>query len=657
MFPTNAKRFGLRLLLAYASLSAIQSPSGFALDLPSPSPDSGNLTIYDVRDSSLKPSLSECLKKRGLGTCLKKEMPSSPENPGSPGINPNWVDFLGAVIGLKPSDLQKGEYLDAVGANFAIDRLDPDEVLGDPNKVATDQKLGGQGVWVRHFLEVVPPFGYERGNSDDLYAGGVFTLHGSLHIVRRHPMDQIYNTGMTGYTRSEIKVLEQLAPTYLKIPYRLEGSGFLPGEGMEIERFGAIEIATGSAMTMIADPTSWFLQLGIYGSAGPTMTFARGHFRTLMEVQKDNTIRVVLEKLSENNEKLEAQIDVGVEFSIVTFVESLIDLETSITQAHKTIFDMNFDTHYEPAMHALKMAYLGRFAEALQLAAKADSNFQGVRLLQTSQIKENSSKSSLQIFTFNKSSELLHDQVSTQNVADGDQIVESTVETSKAFRNSSRSNRELEISFENTTGNSIHLKYKLKSSQAKPDEIREFSDLARLLGPSSNQPEASSYAVPDQGKNKLDGFFYLALDAQAFSSALGSFTNTNSIWMNAWAKSLSFPMGDHFSELSLADQETTASSVLGGADHLRHFRNFVKALQKTLAAPNVDKESKTFVKSFRGEGTDLYPLAALASVSDRSHALVLEQVNITAQGAKKANTPDFMQFQEIGPQYVIPPKY
>ena len=587
-------------------------------------------------------------------------MPSSPENPGSPGVNPNWVDFLGAVIGLKPADLQKGEYLDAVGANFTIDRLDPDEVLADPNKVATDQKLGGQGVWVRHFLEVVPPFGYERGNSDDLYAGGVFTLHGSLHIVRRHPMDQIYNTSMMGFTRSEIKILEQLAPTYLKIPYRIEGSGFLPGEGMEIERFGAIEIATGSAMTMIADPTSWFVQLGIYGSAGPTMTFARGHFRTLMEVQTDNTIRVVLEKLSENNEKLEAQIDVGVEFSIVTFVESLIDLETGITQAHKTIFDMNFDTHYEPAVHALKMAYLGRFTEALQLAAKADTNFQGVRLIQTSQVKENSSKSSLQVFTFNKSSELLHDQVSTQNTVDGDQIVESTVETSKALRNSSRSNRDLEISFENTNGNSVYLKYKLKSNEAKPDEIREFSDLARLLGPSSNQPEASSYAVPNQGKNKLDGFFYLALDAQAFSSALGALdsgSSTNSNWMNAWAKSLSFPLGDHFSELSPADQETTASNVLGGADHLRHFRNFVKALQKTLAAPNTDKESKTFVKSFRGEGTDLYPLAALASVSDRSHTLVLEQVNVTPQGAKKANTPDFMQFQEIGPQYVIPPKY
>jgi hypothetical protein len=656
MFPTNAKRFGLRLLLACASLSAFQSPSGFASDLPSPTPDSGNLTIYSVRDSSLKPSLSECLKKRGLGTCLKKEMPSSPVNLDSPGLSPNWVDFLGAVIGLKPKDLQQGEYLDSVGVNFTIDRLDPDEVLGDPNKVATDQKLGAPGIWVRHFMELVPPFGYERGNSDDMYAGGAFSLHGSIHIVRRHPMDQIYTKSLTGVTRSEIKILEQLAPTYLKVPFRLDGSGFLPGEGIEIEHFGAVELAGGAVATMIADPTSWFVQLGIFGSAGPAVTLIRGHFRTLMEVQADNTIRVVLEKLSEDTEKLQTQIDVGVEFSIVTFVESLINLEVGITQEKKTVFDMNFDTHYEPAVHALKMAYLGKFAESLQLAAKADSNFQGVRLIQTSQIKENSSEKAIQIFNFNKSSELVHDQVSTQNAAEDDQIVESTVESSIALRNSSRSNRDLEITFDTTNGNSINLKYKLKSTQAKPDEIREFSDLARLLGPPSSQPEALTYVVPDQGKNKLDGFFFMALDPQAFSSALGN-SGANPNWMNAWAKSLSLPQADHFSELSPADQETTASSVPGGKDHLRHFRNSVKALQKTLAAPNTDKESKAFVKSFQGEGTDLYPLAALASLSDRNHLFVLEQVKIQPQGSKSANTPDFMQFQEIGPQYVIPPKY
>jgi hypothetical protein len=654
----------LGLLLTLVSLSA---PHGAVAD-PSPSPanlpglsDDSDLAIYMVRNESLMPSLSACLKDHGLGVCLQKEMgppPSNPEKTNS-GLDPSWADFPKKFIGIPDQEINSGHLFGSVGASFGIHRLDNDEIVSDPNKLATDQKLGTPSVWTRTLIELVPQIGYERAFGVDDYAGGIFSLHGVLRIVHRNPMDQVYNDSFKGFGRSEIKILEQLVPMYLKLPKSFEGSGMLPGEGIEIERFDEIELAAGPAATLIADPTSWYVQAGIFGSVGPVMNIVRGHFRTIMEVQTDHTIRVELEKIGEETEKLSGQLDLGVKFSPFTLMNSLVNMETSLTQTHKKIFDLSFDTTQAPAAHALKMAYLGKFTEALKLASTADTQYQGVRLLQTSNAKENTKGYDFQVFTFNKQAELTHSDIDT-TVAGGDSQ-RSTVESSVSQRRTSRSIRDLELTFQNSNGNSLNLKYKLKSIGAKPEEISEFVDLARVLGPSAQQAQAQAFQVPGSGKKlKLDGYFYLSLDTQAFTSALKSVNGDGTELMTAWATILNLPHPEKWATMNAADQDQLASSVPHAKDHLHHLRNFVKALKKTLQTDDADKQAKVFVKSFRGEGTDLYPLAALATLSDKSHVTTLERFVVhpllqdPSESAQAPATPFVLQFENIGSDYVFP---
>ena len=652
----------LGLLLTLVSLSAphgalADSSSNSASSSSSPnSGDDSDLSIYMVRDESLKPSLSACLKDHGLGVCLQPEMkkemgppPSNPEKTNS-GLDPSWQDFPKKIIGIPDEEINAGHLFGSVGASFGINRLDNDEIVGDPNKLATDQKLGTPAVWTRTLIELVPQIGYERAFGKDEYGGGIFSLHGVLRIVHRNPMDQIYTNSFSGATRSEIKILEQLVPTFIKLPKSLDGSGMLPGESIEIERYDEIELAAGPAATLIADPLSWYVQAGIFGMVGPVMNIVRGHFRTIMEVQADQTIRVELEKIGEETEKLSAQVDVGIKFSPFTLMNSLVNMEEAFTQTHKTIFDLSFDTTQAPAAHALKMAYLGKFSEALSLASTADTHYQGVRLLQTTKSKDHTQSSDVQVFFFNKASSMTHSDVDT-TVNDGtDSIEHATVESSTSQRSSLRSRRDLELTFQNSNGSSLNLKYKLKSAAPKPEEIAEFVDLAHALGP---QNQFSPLEVPTIGKTKLDGYFYLSLDAQAFASALSAANGDEANLTTAWAKILKLPNPETWASLSKADQDQMAASIPGAKDHLHHLRNFLKALKKTLQNDDADKQAKVFVKSFRGEGTDLYPLAALATLSDKGHVTTLERYSLRRL-EQPSEEPVVVQFENIGSDYVFP---
>jgi hypothetical protein len=655
-----SRTLSLGLLLTLICLSA---PHGAIAD-PSPTPSDdvsdSELGIYMVRDESLKPSLSACLKEHGLGVCLqpemKKEMGPPPSNPEktNTGLDPSWQDFPKKIIGIPDEEINAGHVFGSVGASFGINRLDSDEIVGDPNKLATDQKLGTPGIWVRTLIELVPQIGYERAFGKDDYGGGIFSLHGVLRIVHRHPMDQIYTNSFSGATRSEIKILEQLVPTFIKLPKSLDGSGMLPGEGIEIERYDEIELAAGPAATLIADPLSWYVQAGIFGMVGPVMNIVRGHFRTIMEVQADQTIRVELEKIGEETEKLSGQVDVGIKFSPFTLMNSLVNMEEAFTQTHKTVFDLSFDTTQAAAAHALKMAYLGKFSEALSLASTADTHYQGVRLLQTTKSKDHTQSSDVQVFFFNKASSMTHSEVDTtvaKDSGDGsDSIEHATVESSTAQRSSLRSKRDLELTFQNSNGNSLNLKYKLKSAAPKPEEIAEFVDLAHTLGP---QNQFSPMEVPTIGKTKLDGYFYLSLDTQAFASALSAANGEEANLTTAWAKILKLPNPGTWASLSKADQDKMAASIPGAKDHLHHLRNFVKALKKTLQNDDADKQAQVFVKSFRGEGTDLYPLAALATLADKGHVTTLERFSLRRL-EEPSEAPVVVQFENIGSDYVFP---
>jgi len=79
----------------------------------------------------------------------------------------------------------------------------------------------------------------------------------------------------------------------------------------------------------------------------------------------------------------------------------------------------------------------------------------------------------------------------------------------------------------------------------------------------------------------------------------------------------------------------------------------LKALKKTLQNDDADKQAKVFVKSFRGEGTDLYPLAALATLSDKGHVTTLERYSLRRL-EQPSEEPVVVQFENIGSDYVFP---
>jgi hypothetical protein len=608
--------------------------------------DSTDLAIYNLTEKDLTPSLRECLAKTAFAKCLDIEVESA-NNPtplvsgGSSPLTENvvggWKDFLHSSFGAGKAFTQSSPAV-GFGFSYGMLRLDPAEVLLDPNKAATDKKLGSNAVWVTHTLEIAPglndgalPASLGVNNSSKSYYGGIFQAGGIFRLMKRHPFDQTFTKNFWGELGEEKAIVRQALPDYIKVPTELTGSGLLPGEGLEMEGFLVIEIGLGPTYNIGTTPSIPYLGSGLFGSAGLVLSAQRGHFATTMEVQEDQLLRVTLERLNQDSEKLDAQLNAGFALGPFSFVENLMNLETGWIQSRERLLDLTFDPKYPEAQAALKQAYLGRFGAAQTLALNADQTYLGVREVAHSTLKQKTSERDLSILNYRKGSSESQSQIDTQFVnpeasdnegsddsSDMDSIDSHYTRTGKT--------RDLQIAVRNDGDQpklglkrSLSVKFNFKASKPTPEEQQQFLDMATLFG-----QNISPTPVPSEA---MQGYFYMDLDVDNVQSIL----NRDPAQLEQ-------------------DFKNAAAKMPGANLHLKEINSFASALKQAAQRQDVNEQDHQLLKILRGKGFDLYPLGVLALLVDPNHTLVLERITFDVNGA----SPQTTEFPVIGSLYQFP---
>ena len=640
-----------------------------------------SIGIINLSDQDVSSELRDCLKHENLGKCLQKQIGDNSSKPTtfkdrvSNQINDDlvsqWRDFM--YDGINPSQdvWSNGQTAANYGFLLGGDRIDMDEVAQDPYKLETEQNTKQPGIWVRHHFEVFPQIGYgfvpgKAGITNKQgYYGGVFTVNGILRVIKRHPMDQVYNQDFWGYVRSDTQIIKQDFPMYFSIGAHLDGQGLLPGEGFEFERYGSIAIGLGPniSLTGIQIPVSITqFDAGIFGSGGLAVSAVVGHFRTIMEARDDGKLRLTLENINQDSEKLYGEISAGLVLGPLSFVESLIHLETGVIHTREKILDMTVDPKYPEASRALHYAYMGFFGPLQSLALAADTNYKGVRDLTHTSIKETTHERDFQVITYDRGSQ------TSESVETSDTGTNITSDAMDEHRNTLRSQKQLDVlvrtdNIKDPTNNRyLSVKYHFDSNDAKPEELREFLDLGKIVAP-TNQPvnyqdqlaQWTSTLENDHPKDKrgeLKGYFYLSFDASAVATLLEiPAGQKNSQLMINWAKAMNLPNAASWGTMSDTEQDAAAANVPDLAKHLDQIRKFGKAILNAISTRDAVGQARVFTKTVRGVDYDLYPVAALAMGTDHSHIMALERISL-----KKDSRTNTLEFANIGDHYAFQPK-
>jgi hypothetical protein len=601
-------------------------------------PSDPDLGIYNLTDQDLSPALRSCLTKNPLGKCLAAQLkkgpvhvPSQNGDSSSEQLEQGWKDFLHSAIGAsKIFDSYSPGF--AFGFAYGMSRVDPEQVLMDPNMRATTTALGDQAVWVVHTLELAPGVNdgtlaapLEANIPSKSYYGGIFQAGGIVRLTKRHPLDQVYTKNFWGDLGEDKQIVEQSIPDYIKVPTELEGSGLLAGEGIQFEAFMLVEIGVGPTYNLGVTPATPFLGAGLFGSAGFVGTVMRGHFNTKMEVQNDRTLRVTLERINQDSEKLDAQLNAGFIVGPFSIVKNLLNLEVGVTHTKETLFDMTFDPTYPEAAHALKEAYFGRFTEAQKLAA--DQSYKGVKEIAHSTMKETSADRDFSFLAWGKGSSESQSQIDTQfdrpDASNNEGADDKTsIDEEDSHSSSFGKTMDLQIAMRNDSdpdhtglGRSLSVKYNFKVSKASQNDVQQFIDIATLFGQAPSQ-------APEAGK-PLQGYFFMDLDGENMNAILS-----------------------HPDSQIAQDFEDAASLMPGAQDHMKEIKTFAKALAKALKTSDPDSQDHLLMNSLRGKGFDLYAIGVLSLLANPSHTLALERVTFD-----NANT---LEFPAIGSLYSFP---
>jgi hypothetical protein len=669
------------LFFAFA-LTHAQADSGSSPSLQAPNEALGEneLGIVNLSDQDLSPELRDCIKKKTLGECLQKSLQAH-----SPKLLADDVDqdMVGLWRSFLQSQLTPGSSLlstQPAGIYFGLNLngtvIDMDEIASDPNKIATDQKLGNRALWVKHDLELLPQVGagfnaqhfpavLENATS---YFGGAVTASAVLRITKRHPMDDFYNKNFWGYLHQDLHLAGQALPMYLKVLG--PGQDLLPGEGIEIERYGSIALGVGPAANVTGFPSAInTIGAGVFVSAQFVVTVERGHFRTTMEVQTDGTLHVTLNRINQDSEKLETELSAGAGLGPLSYVLSLIRLETGVTHTTENLLDLVFDPKYPEAQKALSQAYFGFFTDAQKLAASADSSYKGVRSLARTSLSETAHEKDFQFFFYDKGSTESETTASTSTPAaqmgapepasDESDIMDNMTD----HRSTTDSNRSVDITLDTDlknpdpkTNRSMSLKYKFASNDAKPDEVISFLKLAQTFASADSQPEINRWLEKIQTdssgekRGHFEAYFYAGLDPKDVSDLMQNPDQKVSAWTVSWARSLGFPNPEAWASMTEKEQKSAAKKIQGGKAHLKAYQKFVQAIRQAAADQTELKQSQHFVKEIRGIDFDLYPVLALIQPEDRSNLSTMERLTLGENPASE----DAFQYSAIGDNYTFP---
>jgi hypothetical protein len=639
LFKLITASSGLRLLpfVLLATLPArIALGNGF--DPPPPSPPiatpSGDIEVATLSEQDVSPELKACLKKKALGFCLEQELQESKDaqknsmtkDPTDKNLSPTWHDFSKRILRISKESLERGKLVSAFGFRMGLAPLEYDEIAEDPAKLHTEKTSAKPGLWMRHEIALIPQMVFGKYLPRNEMFGGLFGLHGLLRMVKRLDIDPALGP------ISRLKpLLKNVIPTYLSIPARLEGSGLQPGESIEVERYGNFEFAIGPSWDFIPTPIYTYFQAGLFAQAGFVASIVKGHFRTIVEAQPDHTLHVSLERINQDTEKLQAQASAGFKLSPINFAISLANIEAGVIHTRENILDMSFDTTYPEAAQALKKAYLGSFGLAQTLASQANSDYRGVRLLQHSKVKQKTHEWQMSFLGLEAGSSVSDLRIDSVRGDELDQIV---IESADHDRKTFFKKQDLDIHFRNDDLNgddpsnpdarSFSLKYHFKNSRAKLADVRELQDIARVLSPAERRLEPSDSIPAIQKKSKLSGYLYLSFDSVNVNALFDSADLETRI-RSAWAKIVHLPDPESWAYLPEKQQKELAAELPNGKARFKHLKNFLKALRKSLNETDVVKQSARLAKTLRTDGFDLYPIAALAMISDPNHLLAYEQ--------------------------------
>jgi hypothetical protein len=372
-----------------------------------------------------------------------------------------------------------------------------------------------------------------------------------------------------------------------------------------------------------------------------------------------------LERINQNAQSLQAQIGAGVSLGPISEVASLVELEASVAHTKEKIIDLRVDPKYPEAVHALHLAYLGNFSPLQTLAAGADKKYLGVRNSDQANVQEETHDREFQFLTFDKESEVSESTVNTHFDAPKEGSDKVLVDRMTKHRNTSWTQRSLDVNIrtlevmENPLNTrSLSVKLTFHANDAEPDELRQFLDLARILAPDSSQDQVKQWINqlntdhPTQSRGDMRAYFYIAFDPSAVVSLLKIPDQDKSSQMLInWAKALNLSNPESWGKMTTQEQDAAAAKIPGLTDHLTELRRFASAILKSVATQDAVGQARTFVQTLRGSNYDLYPIAALAWPSDRTHLLSLERVTLT--NGKNADT---LEFNSIGDNYVFPPK-
>jgi hypothetical protein len=473
-------------------------------------------------------------------------------------------------------------------------------------------------------------------------------------------MDKFYSKNFSDYARQQIQVVDQVLPMYLDVLGSSNGGTLLPGEGLEFERYGSVSLGLGPGLSLLGG--SFFVHpsdIGIFANAQALLTIVRGHFRTTMEVQENGLLHVTLERINQDSETLEAEVDAGITSGAISYAKSLMRLEASVIHTRDTLLDLVFDPNIPQAKKALYEAYAGIFNDAQTLAASADTNYQGVRsLARPTELGETTHERDLQFFTYDRGSS------TAQITAAGDDDL--AIDEMNEHRNTIFSQQSIDISIDTDLSNSdpetnrsMSLKFKFTSGNATPEEVTSFINIAQTFASPEQQSEVSKWSSRSmKGKQgRFEGYFYVGFDPKDLSDLFKNPDQKIAASSVSWARSLGIPNPENWATLSEAEQDAVVSTIPDAPKHLKAFRKLTDAIQKAVVDQSQgtgksDARTGHFISTIRGVDFDLYPIGAIAQNEDRNHQLTLERFTLGGNPA----TQETFQYSAIGSDYVFPKK-
>jgi hypothetical protein len=671
----------------------------------------GRLALADdpfwIGTGEMSAKLKACLdEKKQLELCDPRELDGTKKPRGGlwrkraqENVNHAWehakIDGLKGGLHVNiPINAHPSWYVE-IGTRIRGAILPKSEILIDPVRAKEQESLeaaGRKGVWLQHSFELAPrikaglhPKKLFGVSLRDFLSSVIPEYHWNAYMVRWHELGDLTPEG------PKPKGLKNIIGVYKKIgietpakyrnaisvysaPAESLERDFLPGETIELERFGDLTVAVGPVGQ--ATLLSALSPLTLGGALGFGWSFSKdfAYYRCGIEMLGGTQLEVDFQKLSGARHGPFAVLGPWLELSFlhVGYPLALADFSWMKLEDHTRQFIV--DTSKPGVSEAIADAYRKGHPEALlELArlAEAEGGDTGVRLaLEDERISHGRGKSLGFPFLGEASSTVHTDLTRTRLEAGGQAMkVRAVIDESERNRIGPRSGKSLRIAVRsdpvNPEAHSIRASLLFDTTKPLPDERLELYQLAHALvppGDAENQArirEELERARDGQARGKLHANIHVELDAIAMTAMLGPGRDTEFIdrWLDAYAPGLERPLG--WESMGYAERYGWINSVAaqGDAKMRVHLVNAGKFLESAAEAKELAhkpiKLAEHLLNKVRGIG-DLYPLSAMLRMPATAGHVFAYVLLAAASGSDEEEDPEPVSFMQYGESFMIP---